>query len=72
MLTIDPKHSKALFRRALAFKGTNDYKEAIKDLRTATHINPSDKTILQELKSLQGIAHKYLSREKVFFSNMFK
>lgn len=69
---MDPKNSKALYRRALALKGENEYTEALQDLKNAININPTDKKMHSELRSLQIIMQKYLCKEKIFYTNMFK
>lgn len=48
----DMNNPKACFRRAVAYRALDEYKEAERDLRRALTINPGDKVVLLELQSL--------------------
>ncbi|GLV35164.1 Cyclophilin 40 [Carabus blaptoides fortunei] len=68
----NPANSKALYRRALALKGINEYKDALRDLKYAMKISPNDKNVIKELKTINSALNKYLSHEKIFYASMFK
>lgn len=68
----NPTNTKALYRRALALKGINEYKDALRDLKYAMKISPNDKNVLAELKTISNALNQYLSHEKSFCASMFK
>eukprot|EP00658_Telonema_sp_P-2_P025635 TRINITY_DN20327_c0_g1_i4.p1 TRINITY_DN20327_c0_g1~~TRINITY_DN20327_c0_g1_i4.p1 ORF type:complete len:402 (-),score=118.01 TRINITY_DN20327_c0_g1_i4:447-1652(-) len=70
-LEVDPKNSKALFRRATAYYEEKDYDQAQVDLETASCIEPVDPAVTKMLKIVQKAIAKREKKEKATYGKMF-
>lgn len=71
-LSADPDNPKALFRRGSAAMSQGDYQEAMGDLQRAAELQPQDRTIREELQTLQRRMKDHNALEKTMFQNVFK
>jgi peptidyl-prolyl isomerase D len=71
-LKIDGRCAKALYRRAQAKRGLNEYDAALKDLRKALALSKNDKIIQKEIICLKKVMLDYLVTEKIRCKRMFK
>jgi peptidyl-prolyl isomerase D len=55
VLKLNPKHSKALYRRGLARKKMKNYKNSLEDFKQAFALDPENKDIEAEVKFLEKI-----------------
>lgn len=55
VLSLDPSNVKALFRRGVAYRHTNRVSLALRDLREAARIAPSDKPVIAELLEVEAM-----------------
>ncbi|KAL0477555.1 tetratricopeptide repeat protein [Acrasis kona] len=51
----DPKHLKALLRRASAYEELTKYEEAVQDLKTLKEVNPSSERITKDLERVEKL-----------------
>ncbi len=72
MLEIEPNNVKALFRRAQARLGLQDFDLAIQDLAKVKEIEPNDKGVASELAKVKKAQLQYKEKEKSIYSKMFK
>ena len=72
MLEIEPNNVKALFRRAQARIGRQDFELAIQDLLKVKEIEPNDKGVALELAKVKKAQQQYKEKEKSLYSKMFK
>jgi len=80
VLSIQPKHPKALYRRAQAFISQKDYPSARKDLLKALSVWPDDQVIrklLDDLNKLEDVPQEKQEEEESrgpskFFQGLFK
>jgi len=70
-LEIDPKSSKALFRRATAYYEEKDFEKAEVDLTAAMEIEPVDSAVSKLLKLTQKALTKRAAKEKATYGKMF-
>lgn len=63
---------KALFRRGMAHKGLNDHEDALRDLYEAQSLTPKDRSIAQEITSINSLMTHYELTERQFASRMFR
>lgn len=63
---------KALFRRAQARLGRQDYELALKDLNAAREIEPNDKGVAGEIAKVKKAQQMYKEKEKNIYAKMFK
>ena len=71
VLGIDEENRKALFRRAQARMGQEEYDLAIKDLNLLKNLEPNDKNVLNELIKARKAKNVLLEKEKKIFQKMF-
>ena len=63
---------KALYRRAQARLGRQDFELALEDLAQAKEIEPSDKSVAAEIAKVKKAQLQYKEKEKNIYSKMFK
>lgn len=66
------KHAKAYFRRGQANYGLHNYDAALDDLSEALQLEPSDKLIHREIKSVKLAKIHARFEDKERFANMLK
>lgn len=52
-------HSKAFFRRAQAYRGLDEYDNAMADVRRALQLRPGDGAVVAEMGELKGLMERY-------------
>ena len=72
VLEIDPANVKALFRRAQARLGRQDYELALKDLNAARESEPNDNGVAGEIAKVKKAQQMYKEKEKNIYAKMFK
>ena len=72
VLEIEPNNVKALFRRAQARSGRQDFELAVQDLARVKEIEPTDKGVAAELAKVKKAQQQYKEKEKSIYSKMFK
>ncbi|EDW92986.1 peptidyl-prolyl cis-trans isomerase D isoform X1 [Drosophila yakuba] len=70
-IRLDPKCSKAFYRRAQAQRGLRNYEEAINDLKTAHNLLPENKQIVNELNSTKQLLAQYNRQQRNALKNLF-
>ncbi|KAM8710616.1 hypothetical protein ACLKA7_017268 [Drosophila subpalustris] len=70
-IRLDPKCSKAFFRRGQAQSRMRNYEEAIKDLQQAHSLLPDNKHILNELKSAKQLLAEYNKQQRNALKKLF-
>eukprot|EP00253_Pinus_taeda_P011900 PITA_11900 len=71
VLEVDSKNVKALYRRAQAYIETADLDQAESDLKQALEIDPSNRDVKMEYKTLKEKQKEYNKEEAKLFGNMF-
>eukprot|EP00253_Pinus_taeda_P013632 PITA_13632 len=71
VLEVDSKNVKALYRRAQAYIETADLDQAESDLKKALEIDPSNRDVKMEYKTLKEKQKEYNKEEAKLFGNMF-
>eukprot|EP00253_Pinus_taeda_P010789 PITA_10789 len=71
VLEVDSKNVKALYRRAQAYIETADLDQAESDLKKALEIDPSNRDVKIEYKTLKEKQKEYNKEEAKLFGNMF-
>ncbi|MCO5590944.1 hypothetical protein L7F22_044920 [Adiantum nelumboides] len=59
-IQLEPKNSKAYFRRAMARKEVKDIKGALEDLKMFLSLCPNDKSVHSLIKELEGQGHQHI------------
>lgn len=72
VLKLDDTSAKALYRRAKAKQGLNEWVSALTDLKWALNLSRNDKLIQRDIISLRKLMLNYLKKEKIWYQNMFK
>lgn len=70
-IRLNPKCSKAYYRRGQAHTNLNDYESAIDDLKVALKLVPDNKQILNELAHVQQLQFKYNRSQMNSLKNLF-
>ncbi|XP_016965347.1 peptidyl-prolyl cis-trans isomerase D [Drosophila biarmipes] len=70
-IRLDPKCSKAFYRRGQAQRGLRNYEEAINDLKKAHNLLPENKQILNELNSTKQLLAQYNRQQRNALKNLF-
>ncbi|XP_053111189.1 peptidyl-prolyl cis-trans isomerase D [Hemicordylus capensis] len=70
-LSIDPANTKALYRRAQAWKGRRHHDQALADLQKAQSIAPQDKAIQMEIQKVKQKIKTEKEKEKAVYAKMF-
>jgi len=70
-IRLDPKCSKAFYRRGQAQRAMRNYEEAIKDLKQAHSLLPDNKQILNELNSAKLLLAEYNKQQRKALKNLF-
>jgi len=70
-LKLDSKSAKALYRRAKAKEGLNEWASAMADLRGALSLSRNDKVIQRDIMCLRKLMLSYLRKEKLLYRKMF-
>ncbi|EDW18463.2 peptidyl-prolyl cis-trans isomerase D [Drosophila mojavensis] len=70
-IRLDPKCSKAFYRRGQAQRALRNYEEAIKDLKHAHSLLPENKQILNELNSAKQLLAEYNKQQRNALKNLF-
>lgn len=63
---------KALYRRAEAYLGTQDFIEAIADLKRAKDIDPANRDVVSKLKQAKHMQSESDKKQAKLFGNMFE
>lgn len=71
VLEVDSKNVKALYRRAQAYIETADLDQAESDIKKALEIDPSNRDVKMEYKTLKEKQKEYNKEEAKLFGNMF-
>eukprot|EP00253_Pinus_taeda_P010513 PITA_10513 len=71
VLEVDSKNVKALYRRAQAYIETADLDQAESGLKKALEIDPSNRDVNMEYKTLKEKQKEYNKEEAKLFGNMF-
>eukprot|EP00253_Pinus_taeda_P010812 PITA_10812 len=71
VLEVDSKNVKALYRRAQAYIETADLDQAESDLKKELEIDPSNRDVKMEYKTLKEKQKEYNKEEAKLFGNMF-
>ncbi|MCO5563633.1 hypothetical protein L7F22_017280 [Adiantum nelumboides] len=59
-IQLEPKNSKAYFRRAMARKEVKDIEDALEDLKMFLSLCPNDKSVHSLIKELEGQGHQHI------------
>ena len=70
-LEIDPKSTKALFRRAQAYEAKKDWDNALSDLKLASETSPDDPNVKKSELRIQKLILKEKQKEKKMYKNIF-
>ncbi|XP_017133682.1 peptidyl-prolyl cis-trans isomerase D [Drosophila elegans] len=70
-IRLDPRCSKAFYRRGQAQRGLRNYEEAINDLKRAHSLLPENKQILNELNSTKQLLAQYNRQQRNALKNLF-
>lgn len=70
-IRLDPKCSKAFYRRGQAQRGLKNYEEAINDLKEAHRLLPENKQIVNELNSTKQLLAEYNRQQRNALKNLF-
>lgn len=68
----DQDKGKGFYRRGLAYSRSNKFSEAIKDLKQAEELVPSDETIKKELANAESLLANKKDQEKSRYAKFFK
>lgn len=71
MLSKEPHNVKAYYRRAQARLGLKDYDRALKDLKKALTLHPTDAIVMASLEHVKKLKLNYLRKEKKAYSQLF-
>lgn len=69
---IDPKNSKAFYRRGVANLELKNYELALDDLKMAHRLLPGNKTVLKEFDRAKNYLLDYRAAEKLRYKKMFE
>ena len=72
VIEIEPNNVKALFRRAQARLGRQDFELALQDLARVKELEPNDKGVAAEFGKVKKAQQQYKEKEKSLYSKMFK
>lgn len=67
----EPHNAKAYYRRAQARLALKDYDKALKDLKKALTLHPTDKLVMSLLEHARKLKLSYLRKEKRAYSKLF-
>lgn len=70
-IKLDPKNSKAFYRRGMAHAELKNYELALDDLKMAHNFVPGNKNILKEFERAKKCLLTYRAAEKVKYRKMF-
>lgn len=70
-LQLNQTNTKALFRRAQAWQGLNEFNKAMIDLKKAQEIAPGDKAIGNEMLKVKQQVKEEKEKEKKIYAKMF-
>jgi hypothetical protein len=71
VLKLNSKCAKALYRRAKAKEGLNEWASAMTDLRGALSLSRNDTVIQRDIICLRKLMLNYLRKEKLWYRKMF-
>lgn len=72
VLRCEPRNAKALYRRGQAEMGLKNYDEAVRDLKTAHQLMPTNKKILDEFQRAKEHWRNYHKLQKIVYKNLFQ
>ncbi|EDW34797.1 GL12709 [Drosophila persimilis] len=70
-IRLDPRCSKAFYRRGQAHRALRNYEEAINDLKSAHALLPENKQILNELNATKQLLAEYNRQQRKALKNLF-